>query len=226
MKPSSLSRNAQTPPFDLREILLNEGVLAYFQPIVSIDRRTIAGFEGLSRGLFPGTQQIISPVDLFHQAAIQGYSLELDRLCRKKVLEEFGKVRAENPDFFLSLNLDAANFDPGVVGSGYLKTQVTEMGLEPRHVALEVIESAVRDVEELQRFVDTYRSLGFLIALDDVGAGHSNLNRIPLIKPDILKVDRYLVQNIQGDSYKQEVLRSLVNMARRLGTLIIAEGVE
>jgi hypothetical protein len=59
-----------------------------------------------------------------------------------------------------------------------------------------------------------------------VGAGHSNLNRIPLIKPDILKVDRYLVQNIQGDSYKQEVLRSLVNMARRLGTLIIAEGVE
>jgi hypothetical protein len=65
-----------------------------------------------------------------------------------------------------------------------------------------------------------------LIALDDVGAGHSNLNRIPLIKPDILKIDRYLVQDIQGDFYKQEVLRSLVSMSRRLGTLIIAEGVE
>jgi hypothetical protein len=113
-----------------------------------------------------------------------------------------------------------------VVGSGYLKTQVIEMGLEPRHVALEVIESAVKDVDELRRFVDTYRGLGFLIALDDVGAGHSNLNRIPLIKPDILKVDRYLVQSIQNDTYKQEVLRSLVSMARRLGTLIIAEGVE
>ncbi|HVZ81458.1 MAG TPA: EAL domain-containing protein [bacterium] len=226
MKPGPSSRNTPKPSFDLREILLNESVLAYFQPIVSIDRRTIAGVEGLSRGLLPGTQQIIPPVDLFHQAAIEGYSLELDRLCRKKVLEGFSRARAENPDLFLTLNLDSANFDPGVVGSGYLKTQVMELGLEPRHVALEVIESAVRDLDELRRFVDTYRGLGFLIALDDVGAGHSNLNRIPLIKPDILKVDRYLVQGIQDDSYKQEVLRSLVNMARRLGTLIIAEGVE
>ena len=226
MKSKSLTKIPHDAPFNLRELLLNESVMAFFQPIVSIDRRSIAGVEGLSRGFFPGTEKIISPVDLFHQAAVEGYSLELDRLCRKKVLDDFRRVSAENPDFFLSLNLDAANFDPGVVGSGYLKTQVMEMGLEPRHVALEVIESAVRDVSELQRFVDTYRGFGFLIALDDVGAGHSNLNRIPLIKPDILKVDRYLVQTIQNDPYKQDVLRSLVSMARRLGTLIIAEGVE
>ena len=80
------------------------------------------------------------------------------------------------------------------------------MGLKPENIAIEIIESDVEDLKELQRFVQLYRSYGFLIALDDVGAGHSNLNRIPLIKPDILKIDRFLVQNIQDDFYKQEVL--------------------
>ncbi len=220
------SQNSQTAAFNLREIIDGGWVEPHFQPIVSLNRRSIVGLEGLSRGLHPGTQNLIPPTELFHQAMIQGLELELDQLCRKKVMEDFRLVRAENPEFLLSLNLDTSIFSQGVAGSDYLRQQVTEAGLQPEHIALEVIESDVKDLKELQRFVELYRGYGFLIALDDVGAGHSNLNRIPLIKPDILKIDRFLVQEIQGDFYKQEVLRSLVNMARRLGTLIIAEGVE
>lgn len=226
MNPEKRPNQPQHPPFNLREIIDGGLVEPHFQPIVSLNRRSIIGVEGLSRGLHPGTQQLIPPTELFHQAMVQGLQLDLDRLCRRKIMEDFRHVREESPEFLLTLNLDISIFDQGVVSSGYLRRQVEELNLRPEYIALEIIESNVEDVKALQEFVREYRGYGFLIALDDVGAGHSNLNRIPLIQPDILKIDRYLVQDIQGDFYKQEVLRSLVNMARRLGALIIAEGVE
>jgi EAL domain-containing protein (putative c-di-GMP-specific phosphodiesterase class I) len=226
MDKGTLTRNTQPGFFNLREIIDGERVEAHFQPIVSLKRRSIVGLEGLTRGLQPGSSNLISPMDLFHQAAIQGLQLELDRLCRKKIMDDFRKIHASSPDLILSVNLDASILAQGVVGSGHLRHQVSEMGLKPENIAIEIIESDVEDLKELQRFVELYRSYGFLIALDDVGAGHSNLNRIPLIKPDILKIDRFLIQDIQDDFYKQEVLKSLVRMARHLGTLIIAEGVE
>ncbi len=226
MDKGTLTRNTQPGFFNLREIIDGEWIEAHFQPIVSLKRRSIVGLEGLTRGLHPGSRNLISPMDLFHQAAIQGLQLELDRLCRKKIMDAFRRIHSCSPDLILSLNLDAAILDQGVVGSGHLRQQVLEMGLKPENICIEIIESDVEDLKEFQRFVQLHRGYGFLIALDDVGAGHSNLNRIPLIKPDILKIDRFLVQDIQDDFYKQEVLKSLVRMARHLGTLIIAEGVE
>ncbi|HVM32342.1 MAG TPA: EAL domain-containing protein [bacterium] len=212
--------------FDLQEVIESELIEAHFQPLVSLKRKQIVGYEGLSRGLNPSDQSLIPPSALFMEANVQGLQLELDRLCRKKAMEAFRNLPGGSADFILSLNLDASVMDQGAAGSGHLRNQVMEMGLNPRNIAIEIIESNVEDMKELQKFVQTYRGYGFLIALDDVGAGHSNLNRIPLIKPDILKIDRYLIQDIQDDFYKQEVLKSLLSMARFLGTLIIAEGVE
>ena len=226
MSPEKPTPQTQPPSFNLREIIDGGLVEPHFQPIVSLNRRSIIGVEGLSRGLYPGTRQLIPPTELFHQAMIQGLEPDLDRLCRTKIMEDFRLVLADSPEFFLTLNLDSSLFEKGMAASDFLRRQTAEMGLKPEQIALEIIESDVGDLKELQKFVQLHRSYGFLIALDDVGAGHSNLNRIPLIKPDILKIDRYLVQDIQGDFYKQEVLRSLVKMARRLGALIIAEGVE
>jgi hypothetical protein len=65
-----------------------------------------------------------------------------------------------------------------------------------------------------------------LLALDDVGAGHSNLDRVPLIGPDIIKVDRELVRNLHSDCQKQGVFKSLIYLGRCVGALVVAEGVE
>ncbi len=211
---------------DLREIISKESLEAHFQPIVSFRKKTIAGYEGLIRGIHPGSGAIVSPLELFFLAAQSGQTLELDRLCRKKVLETFRPMAVLRPDCFLSLNFESSIIDQGVVGSGALLSQVTAAGLKPSSISLEIIESDVKDVNELQKFIQIYRDHGFMIALDDVGAGHSNLNRIPLLKPDILKVDRYLVQNIQKDFHKQEVFKSLVGLSHKLGAVTLAEGIE
>jgi diguanylate cyclase (GGDEF)-like protein len=64
------------------------------------------------------------------------------------------------------------------------------------------------------------------VALDDVGTGFSNMDRILLVKPNIIKIDASLVKNIHNDFYKQGVFKSLVIMANKIGALVIAEGVE
>jgi EAL domain-containing protein (putative c-di-GMP-specific phosphodiesterase class I) len=226
MAKGTLIHKTNPGSFDLEEIIEREFVESHFQPIVSMKRKSIVGFEGLSRGIHPADQSLISPIELFREAERQGLQMELDRLCRKQAMTQFKKIVQLHPDFILSVNLDASIMDQGAAGSGHLRNQAMEIGLNPRNIAIEIIESNVDDMKELQKFVETYRGYGFLIALDDVGAGHSNLNRIPLIKPDILKIDRFLIQDIQLDFYKQEVLKSLLSMAGHLGTLIIAEGVE
>jgi len=223
---STLANKTGPANFNLNEILAGEWVEAHFQPLVSLKRQCIVGLEGLSRGVQPGNRALISPAELFRQAALQGLELELDLLCRRKVMDAFRLLHLQHPDYILSMNLDESVLEMGPIGSGQLLHEVSQMGLKPTSVAIEIVEYRIEDLKELQRFVEILRSYGFLIALDDVGAGHSNLNRISLIKPDILKIDRYLVDNLQNDFYKREIIKSLVRMGRRLGTIIIAEGVE
>ncbi|HEY5040299.1 MAG TPA: EAL domain-containing protein, partial [bacterium] len=212
--------------FQIHEILEGEFVTAHYQPIISLKRKALIGFEGLARGLHPETQALIPPMDLFSEASRADLNLSLDRLCRKKVLEHFKPIYEANPKMILTLNFDASIIDQGVVGSGNLIQMVKDSGIDPRNICIEIIESNVEDANQLQKFVQAHREYGFLIALDDVGAGHSNLNRIPLLKPDLIKIDRYLIQEIQNNFYKQQIFKSLVFMCRSLGTLIIAEGVE
>ena len=64
------------------------------------------------------------------------------------------------------------------------------------------------------------------MALDDVGNSHSNLNRIPELKPDILKIDRGLIKDVDKSWHKNKILKSISYLAREIRTLIIAEGVE
>jgi EAL domain-containing protein (putative c-di-GMP-specific phosphodiesterase class I) len=212
--------------FKIRDMIQGASVMAHYQPIISLKRKALIGFEGLSRGIDPETQAVVSPLDLFSEASHEGVTLLLDRLCRKKVLEHFKLIHQAYPDMMLTLNFDASVIDQGVVGSGNLIQMVKTMGLNPCNICIEIIESNAENAGELKKFVDTHRKHGFLIALDDVGAGHSNLNRIPLLKPDIIKIDRYLIQNIQDDFYKQQVFKHLIFMCRTLGTQVIAEGVE
>jgi EAL domain-containing protein (putative c-di-GMP-specific phosphodiesterase class I) len=185
----------------------------------------VVGVEGLSRGWDPATRTVIDAPRLFTAAAAQGLSRELDLLCRRKLLADFRVMLDRQSHLVLSLNMEPSAIDKRQ-WTGHLLTQVGEAGLSPRNIVLEIVESAVKDERELRRWVHAYREAGYLIALDDVGAGHSNLNRIPQLQPDILKVDRYLVHGIDSDFYKREIFRSLASMAHHLGAMIIAEGVE
>jgi len=209
---------------NINEIIDNEQITIFFQPIISPTKKSIIGLEALCRGINFG--ELINPDILFYLAASKGRTMDLDRLCRRKALELFSFNQFNNPDLLLFLNFDASIIDRGVVGSGHLINAVNEFGLKPDRIIIELIESKVRDVKALSHFIELYRGHGFMIALDDVGAGYSNLNRIAITRPDILKIDRSIVNHIDKDFYQQEVLRCLVNLSRKVGGLVVAEGIE
>ena len=210
----------------IRSIIDNRYIDTHFQPIVSIRKKMTIGIEALSRGWNTVTGEIVLPQTLFSQAARADLTVELDRLCRNTALDNYKQVLRQNPGLLLFLNLDTSIIDRGVVGSKHLINKVKQLDLDPENIVIEFIESRMNDTRSLKRFIDTYKGYGFMVALDDLGLGHSNLDRILHIKPDIIKLDRGLVKDIDQDYYKQEICKCIVNMARKIGALVIAEGVE
>jgi len=211
--------------FNISEVIRQKRLMAYFQPIMSVTGRKILGLEGLIRGIIPGSTQIIPPKLLFDAAAKVGLTTPLDRACRDAVLTAFRDYHQTNRDLLLFLNLDTAIIDE-MGGSNYLWEQVNSSGISPKNIVIEINESKAMDAQGLTQFVTTYKNKGFLIALDDVGAGFSNMDRIAGLKPDIVKIDRSIIADIDRIYHKQEVFKSLVNLTNKIGALIVAEGVE
>jgi EAL domain-containing protein (putative c-di-GMP-specific phosphodiesterase class I) len=210
--------------YDITGIIRDESITTHYQPIVSIKKNSIIGFEALTRGLAPGGE-IISPTDLFARAAEAGLTLDLDRLCRKKALEGFMALELTDSEYILSVNIDPAALEEGQ-GSGNLEGMVLKNAMQPGRLLIEVTESSMCGLETLERFVTYYRSRGYLIALDDVGAGFSSLERISIIRPDVLKIDCALTARINNGHHSRETIHALVSLAHKTGSLVIAEGVE
>lgn len=212
--------------FDMDTLLHCERIVSHFQPLVSIKKRALLGYEALSRGCNEAGEACISPARLFAAPRSMEEKLQLDRLCRDKALQAFRPLHVRHKDLLLSLNLDIALLDAKSAGSSHLISQAARWGIHPNNIIIELIESDVQNTEALLDFLHRYRKAGFLLALDDVGAGHSNMERIALIKPDVIKIDRTLIQGIHNEFYKFEVTRSLVGLGRRIGAMVLAEGIE
>lgn len=208
----------------LSDLIRDQSVRTLFHPVFSIRKKSLIGLKAVAAVAAPGGG--LRPCrELAEQADKEGLRLEWDRLARKKALEAFAPLHGKRPDLLLFLNIDTAIFDMGVAGSGYLMSLVEANKVDPSNVVIEFTESKVRDAEALKRFLQDYRKRGFLIALDDYGTGDSNLGRMTLARPDIVKLGAQLVRDVDRDHYRREILRSFTGLLRKLGALVAAAGV-
>jgi EAL domain-containing protein (putative c-di-GMP-specific phosphodiesterase class I) len=200
-------------------------VVAFLQPVVSVREREIRLVEALVRGVDP-YGRVRLPAELFAEAARAGVPRELEARCRSAALEAYCVLEQTERTPILSINTDSALVLEGAAGAEQLVREVLEHGVSPSRIALEILESALSDVLKVEEFCRAAKRAGFLVALDDVGTGHSNLERIPRLEPDILKIDRQLVHGMGGSYHRREVFRSLLQLSHQIGALAIAEGVE
>ncbi|MFF2483948.1 EAL domain-containing protein [Paenibacillus sp. NPDC058071] len=208
----------------LERLIAERAIASVYQPIMSIETggTSIFGYEALSRSKeykwFPG------PYELFSFAEKEGYAYSLDILAREKALE--GVVRLdESQKLFINVQSQIMN-DPHFSPGQTLRT-LEQRGLTPRQVVFELTErSAIDDFSAMQRALEHYRSQGYQIAIDDVGAGYSSLQSIALLKPDYIKVDRSIIDRVDEDDVKEHILDTLVQLASKLQISIIAEGIE
>ena len=208
----------------LMEILETENLQSYFQPIVSLKDRNVVGAEALARAVQPGGRKV-TPRMLYQWAEGEGQLLQLDRHCRAKALQAFHALQAGDKRLLLFVNLETSVLELAL-RSGHFMRAVKASGLAPGNIVIEISESKIRRPEVLKDFVRRYRAHGFLIALDDLGRGHSNLARWQDLEPDIVKIDKSLVQGIAENYFLQERLKSIIVLSRRSGAMVLAEGVE
>ena len=193
-----------------------------FQPVFSLAHLRAVGYEGLLRS-HDALDRAVSPLDVFGQASRFGDLLHVDRLTQALHLENFNVLGAEREWLFL-------NVHPGTLTDPYhaaaLLANLRRLELSPRRIVLEVLEQRAEDLDRLADAVKQFRDRGFLIALDDFGAGHSNIERIWQLNPDIVKLDRIMLSHAAHRADMATILPGLVSLLHEAGKLVLIEGVE
>jgi EAL domain-containing protein (putative c-di-GMP-specific phosphodiesterase class I) len=210
----------------LLDILYNKRIETWFQPVYRIDGGHPWGYECLLRGRSQASE-IISPIELFQWARQENLIFMLDRMCREAHLLNAGQrlPRLETTQILI-------NFTPTSIYRPEFCLRSTcaaaeRAGLRPRQVVFEVIETeAISDIDHLKLILSSYRQLGFQVALDDIGSAFSGLNLLGELDPDLIKIDRQLIEKARNSELHQKICSALVDIGRSRGRQVLAEGIE
>jgi EAL domain-containing protein (putative c-di-GMP-specific phosphodiesterase class I) len=195
-----------------RMIAEQDVVWPVFQPIVSLTSGEPLGYEALAR--FTGKPGM-PPSWWFSQAHRFGLGASLEADTVRLALAAPGRPEGS----FLSINLS-----PSALASQEVQEQLPA---DLSGLVVEITEEErVHDVDALQRDLDSLRSRGARIAVDDAGEGYAGLQQVMQMRPDVIKLDRALVADVHNDPAKIALIGSLVHFARSTGASICAEGVE
>src|SRR6476661_1466188 len=210
-----------------RGVTVEVGVLAeaefwsVYQPIVSLADRTAVAHEALLRGVVDGRE--IGGGDLFFVAESAGWLHRLDRIGRESAIAGAASWLGDD-DLFVNFN-PTSIYRPQVCLASTERV-VHETGIAASQLVFEVVEShAIADRGHPVSVLEHYRTLGWRVALDDVGAGWSSLSLLAAVRPDVVKLDKALVQELPDDGART-VLKAVTDLAHQLGAIVVAEGVE
>ncbi|MBP7900919.1 MAG: EAL domain-containing protein [Gammaproteobacteria bacterium] len=208
---------------ELIDVLQNKSLVVHFQPILTVSDQSIYAHEALIRGIAPDGK-IIPPNVLFGQAKDAELLFNLDRMCRETIMHTAAKL-----NYFGRLFI---NFLPSAIYNpeNCLSTTMAlaeRYGFDPHNLIFEVVETErIEDINHLRNILDYYRAKGFRTALDDMGSGYSSLNLLASLSPNIVKIDRELIMNIDQEPIKQAIVGGIMGMAKQTGITTLAEGVE
>ena len=213
---------------ELKKIMQNESLQTFFQPIVNLQTGETFGFEALNR---PSQSQFFASVDNFYEfVGKTDRVFEFEMFCRNLSLKRYfanlnDTFRKEELSIFINIHphvLLDKNYH-----CGDTLQQLNEIGIQPENVVFELTErSAVTDFQEFERVLSHYRSQGYRIAIDDVGSGYNSLKTLIFLKPEFIKLDRSLIENIDESIPSQQLVSLIHDYAVQSNTKIIAEGIE
>ncbi len=208
-----------------RTSLLKELVLDY-QPLVDLETKEIVGFESLLRWQHPelGLIQPDEFIPLAEQTGLINGIGEwvLREACRQnKAWQDAGFKPVR-----MSVNVSAKQFlSSDLIGT--IKKALSDAGLEPRHLELEITESAaINKMCYISQMLEKIKALGVTISIDDFGTEYSSLSRITRMPVDRIKMPIQFVSGIAVNEKDETVAKIIINLASSLGLKVIAEGVE
>ncbi len=206
----------------LSDIIREGNIKVLVQPICNLKSGEVYGWEVLTRG--PENTPFFEPLNLFDFAFQSDQLLHTEFLVFQKAIQEISSRKIEEQVF---INVTAVT-----IGQPLFLEQVMDYlslfpSIDTHQIILEITEGhAIRDYRHVAEMMENYRSLGFRFAVDDAGAGYSSLQTISELIPDMIKIDKSLIQNIDRIALKQSLLKAFVGIAQEINCQIIAEGIE
>jgi EAL domain-containing protein (putative c-di-GMP-specific phosphodiesterase class I) len=210
---------------DMHRAIANEEISLLFQPVLNFASGRIAGVEALVRWDHRSFGQLDAET-LLETAASAELAVQLGRHIRARAMREAMGWPAELAMLRLSLNVTAADLsDPAFVSS--LETALAESGLPRARLTLEITEGALIDnIAGAALVLEQLRRSGIGVVLDDFGTGFSSLAWLARLPIDGIKLDRSFTRAMVGTERERIVIETVVELARRLGLEVVAEGVE
>lgn len=213
---------------NLRRAIERKEFNVYYQPIVDFDSHSITEFEALIRWEHP-ENGLISPIDFIPLAEETGLIIPigdfvLEESCRQ--IKEWGEKFHFPEDLSISVNLSAKQLTHSQVKEN-IKAIIKEAGISPRSLKLEVTESMVMENAEVAlQILSDLCEFGIRVSSDDFGTGYSSLSYLHRFPFDRLKIDRSFITKMDKDEKSEEIVRTIIALAKNLQMGVVAEGIE
>jgi EAL domain-containing protein (putative c-di-GMP-specific phosphodiesterase class I) len=208
--------------YTMSRIVSQKDIKLLAQPIIDVSSNEIYAWEMLTRG--PEGTILESPLTLFSVARQMGMLYELEMIVFEKAFQQIKATKCHHQIF--------VNCTPLTLGNMSFIRDLKQLmqrfrGISPSQITFEVTErDSIEEIKDFIHNIKILRLMGFKIAIDDTGAGYASLNTISEVLPDIIKIDRSVIQNIDKNTVKESMLKGLLLVAREAGSLVVAEGIE
>jgi diguanylate cyclase (GGDEF)-like protein/PAS domain S-box-containing protein len=215
---------------ELRNALASGQLDVFYQPIIRLADRGIAGFEALLRWRHPG-KGLISPAEFIAHSEESGLIVSLGRFALERAAAELAHWQRYfpiNPPLFVSVNFSRRQIKDAAF-EALLTTILDGSGIAEGSLHLEITESAIASDAKLPELMARIRTAGAGLSIDDFGTGASTLSELRNLPADTVKIDRSFLARHGGtdmDSDGEVVLAGIVGMAHELKRAVVAEGVE
>ena len=217
-----------TTEHSLHRALERSELRLFYQPVVEIKNSRAVGVEALLRWDHPD-QGLVTPNSFIPVAEESGLIIPIgawvmQEACRQ--LRRWQTKRYGGLEGAVEVNLSARQVDhPAIVAT--VEDILTETGLAPSNLTLEITESALmNDAAAALDVLHALKDLGVTLAIDDFGTGYSSLSYLQRFPLDILKIDKTFVDELGVAPEGSEIVAAVINLAHALGLEVIAEGVE
>jgi diguanylate cyclase (GGDEF)-like protein len=224
MKPQSIERLALES--NLRRALELDEFSLHYQAKVNFKSGAITGVEALLRWHNPELGSV-PPTRFIPLAEDTGLIVPIGAwVLRTACAQSVAWQKQGLPPVCLSVNLSMRQLnDEGLVGE--IQRVLSETGLSPELLELEVTESAImHDAERAVRVLTAIKNLGVRLAIDDFGTGYSSLAHLKRFPIDTLKVDRSFIREVPNDAEDRAIAEAIIAMGKTLSLTVVAEGVE
>lgn len=213
---------------ELKDAINNNNLELYYQPIIDLQTKKVAGFEALSRWKHP-EKGYVSPDIFIPIAEESGLIIDISRKIVKESCEtliEFENIRKSENPFFMSVNFSAKDFVTPDFKS-YIVNILDKNNLSHDQLHIEITERLLMDQPSRAReTLQSCKEAGIPISIDDFGTGYSSLSYLHYFPIDILKIDRSFIENMQKDETAYELAKSIISLGHNMKMSIIAEGIE